>query len=457
MLVLLHVVIGCGILFRFKVYQNLYWELKSSPLFPCHVRTLITLFIMENNTSLNELSDGKKRVFSFISHESLAGIKGTLLVVFCGQYGPNDDVLAIYTADSYEFKKTSNKVTSYYDKNYRSSYPNYTAHVQISWEDIIVARHSETTIRDISLVSHLFQFGGETWRFVRTDKTHLDVRFIDESGRISIVRCSELNLSRNVFTFYDASYLGSRETEIYTEFRKRLKADKTFILNAPEGNLIAEQGAEPSVYYRMLYSIEPADHSLCDILMGDVRKYSCPAPAIDEASYLDDPVQFIWFEMSLGKKGIFSSCHITNSRFHIWADTIDLGYYRRRYDSFLDEIYVQKKHIFLHKDFKSNSAILKFLANIVNNLSGHIYFRPKSWAFKSRPDPSYVEVEDGDSLTFGDYLVFFEWKPVEKVEYLNGRVVYPLKQLARFLNCDVVEEYEDKFSNLEHTAFDDYY
>jgi hypothetical protein len=33
MLVLLHVVIGCGILFRFKVYQNLYSELKSSPLF----------------------------------------------------------------------------------------------------------------------------------------------------------------------------------------------------------------------------------------------------------------------------------------------------------------------------------------------------------------------------------------------------------------------------------------
>ena len=33
MLVLLHVVIGCGILFRIKVYQNLYSELKSSPLF----------------------------------------------------------------------------------------------------------------------------------------------------------------------------------------------------------------------------------------------------------------------------------------------------------------------------------------------------------------------------------------------------------------------------------------
>ena len=33
MLVLLHVVIGCGILFRFKVYQNLYSELMNSPLF----------------------------------------------------------------------------------------------------------------------------------------------------------------------------------------------------------------------------------------------------------------------------------------------------------------------------------------------------------------------------------------------------------------------------------------
>ena len=33
MLVLLHVVIGCGILFRFRAYQSLYSGLKSSRLF----------------------------------------------------------------------------------------------------------------------------------------------------------------------------------------------------------------------------------------------------------------------------------------------------------------------------------------------------------------------------------------------------------------------------------------
>jgi len=33
MLVLLHVVIGCGILFRFKVYQNLYSEQRAHPFF----------------------------------------------------------------------------------------------------------------------------------------------------------------------------------------------------------------------------------------------------------------------------------------------------------------------------------------------------------------------------------------------------------------------------------------
>lgn len=33
MLVLLHVVIGCGILFRFRVYQNLYSEQRAHPFF----------------------------------------------------------------------------------------------------------------------------------------------------------------------------------------------------------------------------------------------------------------------------------------------------------------------------------------------------------------------------------------------------------------------------------------